>query len=594
MINILITSKLTDSLPHDFDSYQLLSMRRLGKDDILTARKRGIKRYYLSTLDDKDSQCFYKEFDAFWDNVVGHFPKDHFFWRNIVSSKIQEWERSLVYFMLFLYELNHRADENVRLIFIPASIEEAAIVRSWGEKNGWAVVQRGASVGEVLRKIRQEIENSLRFLRFVLIHVRRKIFSPAGRVDIPSHLHKKKFLVISLFYPFSFQNGRYFDPFFKELHNYLIKEGCHCQYLSDCLTPPSKEIKDKIEGCHEVRINTPYGLIGWCTLFAAFLRVFCRRVRFHKPIFFMGCDFASLIQWNARRFQFDFNISSEIFYRAVLNITKKVDFDRLLVIFEGNVFERACIQGFRQNSGKQINAYSHAVIFSLLSLKLYMSDREKDLRPEPDYYLCSGDREKNLLLNIGKRDPSRIIATCAFRNIPRQKKSNPEAILIALDGMWSSVMLLDWLIGQKDILNGYKVRIRSHPNVPLRNILQQSLYPLPENFIVSEDSLGEDIGRAKCVIYRHTSVGMQAILSDIPAIHLRVDTPLGGDPMEELTVGKWSASNPGELRHALGEALNLTEEQSRDLFDRAKEYVEQYFSPPNEERLSNFIFSGGE
>ena len=94
------------------------------------------------------------------------------------------------------------------------------------------------------------------------------------------------------------------------------------------------------------------------------------------------------------------------------------------------------------------------------------------------------------------------------------------------------------------IFKDYKIRLRGHPNVPLEKLLAQCINALPDNFHLSNNDLKADIENSFCVIYRQSSVGIQALMNGVPAIHLNIDAPLSCDPIMDLEVCKWTVRSP--------------------------------------------------
>ena len=105
VINLIITDRLHKAVIVGGKIPRLISMRSLAKKEVVLARKLGIRRYYMQSLKEAESAEFFKELDTFWDQVIKPFGFDHPFWRNAVSSKMQEWERSAAYLMLTLFAI---------------------------------------------------------------------------------------------------------------------------------------------------------------------------------------------------------------------------------------------------------------------------------------------------------------------------------------------------------------------------------------------------------------------------------------------------------------------------------------------------------
>lgn len=595
MIKITILDRLSEkALRDNAGESRLISMRKLTRKEIGLARRKGLRRYYLPGLSQNNIREFYEEFDKFWDGAVQSFPVDHFFWRNAVSSKMQEWERSLSYFALILFTLSHDpyAYEDTRLIFICASLQEEDVLRDWAGRYGWPVTYYKRADFRWFRAFIQEAWNNVRFARFSAVCLYRKLMAFRTRVNLSYDDKRSAVLITSLFYPYSFFGGKYTDPFFGDFHKYLEKKGFRCLYLCDSLNRPDFRLKQSISRCRDSEVIGTYSLLSVRKLVAVMSRIFFRKFKFIKSEF-MGIDFSGLIIWNARRFSDYWNIFAEIFFEATKKLCQKIKFSQLLHIYEGYVFERACTQAFRQFSSGKIVGYNHCSL-DRLNLNLRLTANEALAKPEPDRYICTSSYAKKLLAEIGERDPAKISAGCFLRGIPAISSfqgplDTGKQILIALDGMWNSVNILDWIFEHAVIFQDFQVRIRAHPNVPFEKLKEQCLHFMPEYFEVSSGSLKEDLERSFCVIYRQSSVGIQALANNIPVIHLAVDLPLPGDPIEELTAGKWVAKTPQELKVALETIKSLDLQARQALLKEAKKFAADYFSNPTEDRLQDFL-----
>jgi len=569
---------------------RLVSMRTLRKREILIARKLRIRRYYLPSLNKAESAEFFKEFDKFWDQVVKPFGHDHVFWRNVVSSKMQEWERSAAYLALVLFTLAKKSKTRSQLLIIVcSSLEEEDICEAWGRKRGWKVYRRPfLSLPLRIRRIFQEAHNLKDFLFMCTVSLYRKFFSPRYA---PKQLQIDRLILIaSRLYQSSFNNGNYADPFFGNLHDILRKNGNFVTYLCNPLGSLRESAK-KIKECTEVAVVVPYSIITWAELISLLLELFIRRVRVPHSYFF-GCDFSRLLRWNSRYEHF-FNLDAEIYYRAVRKLCRSKHFERLIQLYEGNVFERGCIQAFREHSPRAILGYSHAVVFPL-NLKIRLTDNEKRQRPEPDILLSTGPETKRLMIDIGKRDTSRVYSACSLRNIPLLDDTDrfggvQSEILVALGGVLGCATALCWLMEQAEILKDYNVKLRGHPNVPVNTLLDQCLHDMPYNFHLSDSDLETELRNSVCVVYRQSSVGMQALLNGVPAIHLNIDAPLSGDPMMDLKTFKWTVCTPEQLGIALKEILTLDEKRKRKYIRVAKKYVKDYFAVPDENNVLSFL-----
>ena len=199
------------------------------------------------------------------------------------------------------------------------------------------------------------------------------------------------------------------------------------------------------------------------------------------------------------------------------------------------------------------------------------------------------------MINIGKREPSNVHSGCSLRNIPviddtKTSREIRSDILVALDGVWACVTVLDWLLEQVEIFKNYKIILRGHPNVPIKRLLAQCINELPDNFHLSNSDLKVDIENSFCVICRQTSVGMQALMNGVSAIHLNIDAPLPCDPIIDLEVSKWKVHTPEELSTALQEIHSLEEKRKRGGgISIAKKYARDYFTVPDDKNVMRFF-----
>ena len=592
MLELIITDRLHRKIGVSKSLPRLVSMRTLSKREILIAKELGIRRYYLPSLDKAESAEFFKEFDKFWDQVIKPFDTDHVFWRNVVSSKMQEWERSAAYLALILFTIAQKAvNEPKSIVIVCSSLEEECVCEEWGKKMGWKVYKRPyLPVSCWYRRIFQEIWNLKDFLRMFAACLYRKWFSP--KYEPESSSSNDKVLIASLFYDSCFNNGMYLDPFFGNLHKIIRQNGKSVTYLAEPLGN-FRESAKKVRGCSDVSIIIPYSIIRWAELISLGLKVFIRRVRLPRTTF-CGCDLSRLIMWNARRFDFFFNLHSEIYYIGMKNLCKTEHFERLIQLYEGNVFERGCIQAFENdNLSGLVIGYSHAVVYPL-NLKIRLTGNEKSLRPEPDFLVCTGPENKRLMKLIGNRETALMHSGCSLRYIPtgndkgRQQTAEPN-ILVALDGLRSCVTVLDWLFEHPEIFKDYKIKIRAHPNVPIKTLLAQCFHDLPDNFRLSNGNLKTDIENSRCVLYRQSSVGMQALMNGVPAIHLNIDAPLPCDPILNLKASKWSVRTYEELSIALEKRFYSRKESTRGNMRVAEKFVKSFFVAPDNKNVKSFF-----
>ncbi len=554
--------------------------RKLSRAEVRVILSKGLKRYYLKPLSAKQEQEFFSAFEQLWEKVVKGKGANDPFWRNSVSSKMQEWENSVGYLAISLFALSQDPLlAAMELIVLPDSVEEASVWRAWGLAHHWEIVSYTFGL---CQGIVQKLENGMRALRLAGLFVRKKWRAQPRAFQI----RPGAFLVVTLFYRQVFDHKEYEDQFFGNLREENDRLGRDTFYLGDAID----ELKDE----DQQRMGKKgwpasiYSLLSWPDMFAGLSSVLMGRPCF-VGCSFAGVDFSAILRWHARRSRYDYNLTAEFFYRAVQRACQRCRFDKMLFAFEGNTYEHSVVQAFRRMGSGTIDAYSHAVVYPL-NLKLYLSASESSQAPQPDRYLVCGSLVRDALMRI-RRLKAPVISVCSLRAIPRtieRSVTKKGEILVVLDGVWSTANLVNWLYEHQNIFTKYKVTIRPHPNVKASRLFSQCPQYQEGVFTVSNRSLQEDLGQAACVIYRQSSVGVMALMNAIPVIHLRIDLPLCGDPLEGLEAGKLSV----EDAEGLGQALLRVPDLQAQLNDNPGEAIgaaRNYFVAPSSELIQPFL-----
>lgn len=554
--------------------------RKLTRGELRFIKNRGLRRFFLPSLDDIQSGRFFTDFDLFWDSVLAGQGKNPYFWRNVVSSKMQEWENSVGYLALVLFTLSvAQFEEGSELIILPDSVEEAQIWRDWALARKWEVISYNFGWPQ---RLCQETKNILRFGLICSRVVWKKLLVfPVKRL-----VRDGAFLLVTVYYRQALIAKKYEDMFFGRLPEEIARDGRDTFYLGDSIDAFQR--KDAALSEKQEWPVSIYSLLSWRDIFVGIWTVFTRAPKFSNAIF-CGVKMSSLLSWHARQFRYDFTLTAEYFYRAVIKACQRYNFSKMIYAYEGNVYERAAVQAFRQETSAPIDAYSHAVLF-LLNLKLHASPSEAKLAPEPNRYLVCSDYACSVLNRIRNVEVE-MIPACSLRLIPQLagiKKKDGENVLVVLDGFWSTGVVLDWLYQNADVFKGRRVIIRFHPNAGPVRLLSQCLNYRAGLFCISQQSLKDDLENAFCVLYRQSSVGIQALMYGIPIIYLKIDQPLSGDPLEGIDLERMVVADALELSKALSRVPAVREE-IMTVKSGVRSFAAEYFTSPRPELFRYFV-----
>ena len=131
--------------------------------------------------------------------------------------------------------------------------------------------------------------------------------------------------------------------------------------------------------------------------------------------------------------------------------------------------------------------------------------------------------------------------------------------------------------------------MRGHPNLPVKLLLKKTINNLPQNFSISYNTLEYDLCHCFCVLYRHSSIGLQSLINGLPVIHLNIDLPINGDPINNYMNAKFVVNDVNELNLALLKIKTLTHSELDSLKLKSIEYSNTYFTPSNTKSYKMFL-----
>ena len=138
------------------------------------------------------------------------------------------------------------------------------------------------------------------------------------------------------------------------------------------------------------------------------------------------------------------------------------------------------------------------------------------------------------------------------------------------------------------MLPGVKFIWRLHPLISYRDLSRKNnkLQRLPENIILSNSSIEEDIVRSQFSIYRGSTAIITALSSCIQPIYLSLQNEMTIDPLFELD-NKWRkiVTTSEEVQKLLVGNDNLNSDHLREDKNTAIAYAKSLFIPMNHKTL---------
>ena len=320
-------------------------------------------------------------------------------------------------------------------------------------------------------------------------------------------------------------------------------------------------------------------------------------VRVQGPIEIDGVGLECLVERAIReaRCSGNFFMTLRVYYCA-RRLAQTIRVARCLYPYENRAWEWMLILGIRSSSPEtRMIGYQHASV-TLSHTNFILGSGELKILPLPDAIVTTGPVIKDWLERDGNY-PAEVFKTgCALRQTgdaqarPKERVQQINRVLVALaanlEEYVSTLVFLERAFVGPD---GYDVRIRPHPTIPLETALEIAPLPRRDFYSPSTGSLADALKWADLVLYASSTVGMEAVSLGIPTIYLDLGDFMDTDPMFGWDDFKWSVQEPPELIHTIHTIDAVPEARFQEQQRKGQEYVASYLSPVTAGRLRAFL-----
>jgi hypothetical protein len=224
----------------------------------------------------------------------------------------------------------------------------------------------------------------------------------------------------------------------------------------------------------------------------------------------------------------------------------------LITPYEGHSFERILFSSAREaNPAIKCLAYQHTGIFKH-SNAIFRTYSDKY---NPDFILTTGTLSRDLL-------KSRV----NFKNIPILVLGSNRGKMDIINTSNSAINRITCLVLPEGFISEcvYLFRLslecalkmpnisfiwRVHPSIKMIDLINlvDDFSNLPQNIILSDNSLESDISDSQIVLYRGTSAIFKAISNGLTPVYLNIFNEISIDPLWDLSFGKITVSNAKEF-----------------------------------------------
>jgi hypothetical protein len=406
----------------------------------------------------------------------------------------------------------------------------------------------------------------------------------------------KPFYVVKTFiYDHSFsKNAGYQDVFFGSLPEYVKKSQPLLIYAN--ILGRYKYCVNRIAECSSHIILPIEAFLPYGDIIKGLVEALFCRIRFKNEVLFFGYDVTDIINNELFRVQNGIPYYQFLHYGSTQRLLQDLTVGTFVLTYENNPWEKMCIMALREYSPQtRIIGYQHTVV-PQASANMFISQKEMGIIPIPDRILTVGEVPKEIMERYGSYEEGMIGTSCGLRfeylsHLALSERKRSGHILVALEGIVEVYKLVNYILRELKESEQHQVIIRTHPVLPLKHFAHKLIHPLEEikNFSISANSLKDDIEWADMVIYWGSTVALEALSMGKPVINFEMGSVLSYDPLFECRHLKWVVSEKDPLKNTINEIYSMADDQFISEQMKAKAYLNRYFFPVTEERLSKFL-----
>jgi hypothetical protein len=393
--------------------------------------------------------------------------------------------------------------------------------------------------------------------------------------------HQEVRLLKTFLYPHQINENRFQDAFFGNFTNEFMQ-----QPASIVLIDPLTSLKEL-----NIFLDRNLSFLPW----QSFLTL-SNVLKVWQRIFFTSI-FVEKIKWgetdfsvetrgelNAEIFSQSFFLH-QLFLEAFKNMGHELKIKTIYSTYENNSWERMLILALRATSPKtQIIGFQHAMI-SEASVNYLLTKKEKMIMPHKLF--VTGELVKNFLINNCNHNPEIIEVSGALRypklkNLKIKNGKINKVALVALEGGEHSLSLLHYLVKEAKSFNhfGIELIIRFHPAYPYTKAKEKFDFSLLKNTIISDkSSVYEDFDRSDFLLFKGSTVSLEALKAGLFVIHVSGPEILSSSPLISSENIAYEVNETESIDNVFEQILKLNDLEIKEKRVKQSSYVDTYLSP---------------
>ena len=268
----------------------------------------------------------------------------------------------------------------------------------------------------------------------------------------------------------------------------------------------------------------------------------------------------------------------------VNNIVKKTSPKFVVTTYEGHAWERLVYYNSKMHKKTKCVAYQHAPIFKYQ----HAIKRGLGIEYDPDLILTTGITPKLQLQESNELKSSKICVIGSGRFLKEKEncKINGNTCIVIPEGnLYECSILFKFALKCAKQLNTVNFIFRFPPMLNIDSMYKYNNESvcMPNNMTISDVGLLDDISRSNFILYRGSSVVIQAVVFGVNPIYLKINGELNIDPLYKINKGRKVVSNIEEFDNSLID--NMDADTKKYLID----YCKSIYSPLNVDILERCL-----
>ena len=405
---------------------------------------------------------------------------------------------------------------------------------------------------------------------------------------------------ISYFDHRSITNGKFTDPFFKPLQEYLQEMNSPFGVVNIIMC--GHNLKKGISYINNIKklkknnITTLFNLISHFDLINTFIKSYKFRPRLKSDVFFKNNNITDLLRENLKCEFFSFGLQHTLERSYLIKLLKCSYIDAIYYPFENFAWEKfLCLEKERINANVKLIGFQHTS-FSFRLEHHFPSKYEKNLKIFPSKIVTVGEIPYNVLQKKGSFPDGIMRIGCALRheyifeilkNFKCSNKVNRKVAFAFSCDVTRYKYITEKLVS---IYGGRNIELilKYHP---LHKDILFDREVMPTNII---DGISipwhEVMKQIDLLLYEGNCMCIDALAYNIPVQYF----PFTGDiyDTDQLYDYGWDidAGNEESTYYEKTEKiLNENLKNNQDFFNYNRKYVMNYFSPISKDALQTFL-----